>query len=273
MQRRLCHLVSLTAGFVAVAPVAEAAQSPLLTVSELKTNWRRYDGRTIRVRGQLDNCFNGIYGIGCMLCPEQMTTANPNRCVSLELALEPDRPRVDQQRSMRVVSVLQETYRFATVTVDAHFDATFLLDQNGDPVKPLPYLTSDGLPPNLVDAHVLQVHARKTARDGLVLGGQQLTPALPEEREAMLAVLAADYPDNGFYKKEVFALALSPEALELQQSSTPFFPDGIGCLCLTENCEGLWPTRWFFGMKSPANPFRCWSMEKVDGRWRVQVGG
>lgn len=268
--RRRRRLMALTAMFVAHAVVAEAAQSASVTVNDIKTNWGRYDGRIIRVRGQLDTCFNGIYGLGCMLCPEQMTTVDPNRCVSLEFAMEPT--TLDHQAPLRVVSHIQETYRFATVTVEAQFDATFLFDENGNPVKPLPYLTADGSPPNLFDAHVVQVHARKSARDGLVLyGAEQLSPALSEERSVMLAALAASNPDDGFSKREVFAIPPSPSILERRQIGDPTVPDGAGCMCLTEDCQGQWPTRWFLGMKSPANSFRCWAMQKVDGGWRVLV--
>ena len=269
LTRSKLALLGLALMFSVWPLVAEAAQPTLVTVDQIKTNWQRYDGRLVTVRGQLDNCFNGIYGIGCMLCPEQMTTWEPNDCLSLEFASEVAPPRVDQQRSMRVVSVQQETYRFATVTVEALLDATWLTDRSGNSVKPDPPLFHDGAPPNLRDARVLQVHTRKSARDGLGPSGAPLTLASPQEREAMLAAFAVVYPPDRIYTREAFAIELSQADLQDRQSGDPYIPDGAICMCVTDDCQNLWPTRWFLGMKSPANPFRCWTLQKIDGQWRL----
>ncbi len=262
-------LVSLAIMMTIVAPVTEAAQAPTVTINEIKTNWRRYDGRLVRVRGQLDNCFGGIYGIGCTLCPEQLTTFAENACLSLDLAAEPDAPRFDQQRSMRVVSAMQETYRFATVSIEARLDTTYLLDQNGKTVRPDPALFFDGAPSNLQDAGVLQVHSRKSARDGLNHGGTPMTLANPEEREPMLAAFAAVYPEDRTFKREAFAIESTPAVLELRQRGDPHIPDGVVCMCYADDCQDRWPRLLFYGMKSPANPFRCWTLQKIDGQWRL----
>ena len=85
----------------------------------------------------------------------------------------------------------------------------------------------------------------------------------------MLAAFAVVYPPDRIYKREAFAIELSQADLQDRQSGDPYIPDGAICMCVTDDCQNLWPTRWFYGMKSPANPFRCWTLQKIDGQWRL----
>lgn len=255
---------------VSLSPFAEAAQAPRVTIQELKKNWKRYDGKTVQVHGQFDAC-NDTFGAGCVLCPEEMTDFDWNHCLSLSFLRES--ALQEPSALFASTSLMRELYRFATVTIEARLDSTSLYDENGDAVKPeLANAISDGGYPNLAEARVLHVDSRKTARNGLVSGeSDQISAVIPQERDAMMTAFAAVYPDEGIFKREVFAVQLSRSSIERRQTGDPYIADGIACVNVSRQTETVWPTRWFMGMKSPANPFRCWGMQKREGAWRVLV--
>lgn len=242
--------------------IAEAAQAPRLTISELRRNWQRYDGRTIQIRGQIDNC-----NARCSICPEDMTTAtyDNNLCLTLEFGLEESRGKfVDNQANL----AMQVAFRFATVTVQARLSSRCLFDEKGMPVTNS-VCVFDSPTPNLQTAGVLQIHTRKSARDGLaeyVFG--PLMPAAPEDRQAMLAefnrVVWGDYATP-----EMFTAQLPVGVISDRQRDYVYVGDGLGCVCLDDSCEGRWPTRLFPGMNSAGNPFHCWQMIKTEMGWRV----
>lgn len=247
---------------VALAPLADAAQEPRLRIETLRKNWQRYEGRTVQIRGQVDNCNEH-----CALCPEDMTSAtyNANRCLSLEFGPEESRGTlVGSQPNL----AMQVAYRFATITVAARLNAQCLFDENGMPVTKSVCIF-DNPTPNLRAGRVLQVHARKSARDGLatyVFG--PLAPAAPEDRGAMLAefnaVVWGDYATP-----QMFTARLPVGIISDRQRGYTYVGDGMGCVCLDDSCEGRWPTRLFPGMNSAGNPFKCWQMIKTENGWRV----
>ena len=257
--RLFLALAALETGFPACA---EAAQAPSLTIEALRANWQRYDGRTVELRGQVDNCNER-----CALCPEDMTTEtyNANRCLTLQFGLEDSNGKlVDNQANL----AMQVAYRFATVTVRGRFSAQCLFGENGMPVGKSVCIFDNPVA-NLRSGEVVQIHARKSARDGIagyVFG--PLAPASAEDREAMTpefnAVVWGD-----FATPEMFTAKLPVGIISDRQRGYTYVGDGVGCVCLDDSCEGRWPTRLFPGMNSAGNPFKCWQMIKTGKGWRV----
>jgi hypothetical protein len=248
------------AGFLAVAcavfplPLA-AAQTQRPALDEILKNPKRYDGRIVRLRGQIDNCHTL-----CGLCPEAMTANryDASRCISIGFGTEAWDGKLTAYRAGRAFA---DVYRFATVTIEARFSSACLAEGNTGAC------ILDSRPPNLREARVLAVHARKSARDGLA--DEVLAPvvnASPEEREAMLAALNNVVPgDRGL--PEVF-VADPPDNI-LAELGSDVADAGLGCVCLDGDCADRWPARLFTGMESAGNPFRCWEMLKTDKGWRV----
>jgi hypothetical protein len=192
-------------------------------------------------------------------------TYNNNRCLSLEFGPEESRGTlVDNQANV----AMHVAFRFATITVQARFNAQCLFDEMGMPVSKSVCIF-DNPTPNLRAGQVLQVHARKSARDGIAgyLFGP-LTAASAEDRKAM----------TDEFKRVVWGDYATPEMLTAQlpvgiisdrRRGYTYVGDGMACVCLDDSCEGRWPTRLFPGMNSAGNPFHCWQMIKTANGWRV----
>jgi hypothetical protein len=242
----------------ALPNVSEAAQSPTLTISQLKQNWQRYDGRTVQLRGQFGGC-----GAVCDFCPLGMTNAtyDPFRCIQLFFG------RQNSDPTERVVHILTgQVYRFAEVTIEARFNAVCLLDEMGHFVGDM--ACTDG-PANLDNVRVLTVHARRPIPN-VVFGGtpEPLVPAPPAERDAMLAEYRAINPTDLPWPVEMFLVQYPKEEPGTipDPYPDPQRPDGLGCMCLTDLCEGRWPKMLLVG---PADPYQCWFMRKTANGWRV----
>jgi hypothetical protein len=245
-----------------VPALAAEVQPAQVTIGSLRSNWQRYEGMTVQVRGQVDNCNER-----CALCPEDMTTEtyNNNRCLSLEFGPEISRGTlIDNQANM----AMHVAFRFATITVQARFNTQCLFDEMGMQLSKSVCIF-DNPTPNLRSSQVLQVHARKSARDGIAgyLFGP-LTPATEEDRKAMTdefnAVVWGDYATP-----EMFTAALPVGIISDRRRGYVYVGDGMACVCLDDSCDGRWPTRLFPGMNSAGNPFHCWQMIKTANGWRV----
>jgi len=66
---------------------------------------------------------------------------------------------------------------------------------------------------------------------------------------------------------EVKAFLLSPaDPVDLRVEG-----QGVVCRCLEEKCAGRWPTMEGHLLRSPANPYQCDAMFKLNGRWRLEA--
>jgi hypothetical protein len=259
---RAVFVLVLAVFVVSLPAVAEAAQAPHVSIQDLRKNWQRYDGKSVQVRGQIDNC-----NTRCAICPEDMTSAtyDNNRCLSLDFGGEDSHGKlVANQANL----AMQVAFRFATVTVQARLNSQCLFDETGKPVTKAVCIF-DTPAANLGGGRVLQIHARKSARDGLavyVFG--PLVPAAVADRDAMLeefnAVVWGDYATP-----EMFTAQLPVGIISDKRRDYVYVGDGMGCVCLDDSCEGRWPTRLFPGMDSAGNPFHCWQMVKTEKGWRV----
>jgi hypothetical protein len=259
--------LAVPAGFGILASPASsfAAEPPLVTIHELKTNWQHYDGKRVCVRGQFDYCEQAWF---CALCPEDMTPATYdwNRCISFGFANF--HHGTDDRTTEHVDLVLREMYRFATVTVEANFSSLCLIGEDGNFVGG--YICSDG-GFNLDSATVLAVHSRKSVLDALGSSRPHegaLVPATPDEASAMASAL----PRGAEWELEprMFAIVRGRDAIANWHHNNPaLIADGAGCICIIDSCEGRWPSREAHLINSPANPFYCWPMEKRADGWHI----
>jgi hypothetical protein len=231
-------------GFSGWPAMAQDDAPVAATLKDLRANPKQYDGKTVRVRGQVDNC-TSLY---CNLCDLQMTRASASgSCVALAFDGYPARPG-----SAGAAETINEVFRFALGTVIAKFDAS---------CAPGGARTCTDSRFLLSSARVESVEGHKNALNGLISFydyGPLSAPAVADRR-AMLAELRSH--GSYFEGKEVEVFRV-PRSVYLPG-------EGLGCFCTDNSCKGKWPTRYFGGFESPANPFRCYEMEKINGVWRV----
>ena len=237
--------------------VAGVAQARTLTVAELQHDAKRLNGQTVTVRGQIDSCSSWY----CEICPEDMREKDAlYACLSVVFTRQ-DGNDDFWHAGLHEEKLYEKLYRFATVTLTARFDALCVYDDKGNPVGDA--ICSDG-PAALDDAHVLAVHARKTAQTGLALGEKTRTlrPATSDEAAMMMpeyrlgVAHAADMEPPSFF-------------IAVPEKSDPPGAAGLGCVCLADSCSGRWPVRAIGDVNGPGNPFFCWNMWKSPSGWRV----
>ena len=255
------HALAMIVGVVIASfPVlADAAQAPRVTIHELKTNWKRYDGRTVQLRGQIDQC-----DFECFLCPEDIVGPKYDSNRYILMAFEHQHEAQGLAPDRVAGRLMAHLYRFATVTMTAKFSSLCFVGEDGNFVGDV--FCTDG-PANLDEAVVLEVHSRKSPELGLNHEDEgTLSPALPSEQDAMLAEFKSVV---WFGIPKMFSVELPELQAENKRRGDPYVVDGVGCICLKFDCEGRWPTRLMDGMNAVGNPFYCWKMQKKDSGWRV----
>jgi hypothetical protein len=252
---RLWQMAVVTSLLVGCA----TAGSNELSVGELKQEWKRYDGKVVRVRGTLDACVTQ-----CNLCPDPAALAGDEiSCLPLAFA-EENTPNATQE-TFRENMLFQRLYRFTTLTVEARFLALCMIGDKGE-------FTTDvvctGWPINLDKAKVISVAARQTSNE-VPMAAEYVRPLVepsaPDAAAMLTAMNETAHPDE----RKVFLLVKMPKDLVDKKSGTSNFPDGLGCVCLEWKCDGKWPVRYLVGMDTPANPFHCWALDKMASGWRV----
>lgn len=246
----------IAAAVLAVFSGAQTLAAPLThndapvsaTIDQLIKSPKSYAGKTVRLEGQFDNCI----AFNCNLCPIDMTreTFDRKKCLVTDFDEFSGKEVYGAQQPMEPV------FRFATVTMDAGFypgciDGTLLCTDKAVVLS---------------DARVIAVHSRKNALNGLV-GGYDFGPLVaadPEDQKQMQSEIDGlpDYPAKDQTRFFVNTGENSPNSSAA----------GLACVCLAQSCEQQWPTRFFGGFDSAANPFRCWHLEKLPIGWRVVPG-
>lgn len=227
-----------------------------VTLNQLIQSPAEYAFKKVRIEGQVDNCNYWA----CALCPTDMTneTFDENKCLEMEFD-----SFGDGELGYRTSALLGEAFRFATIEMEAFFDPNCKV-RSVDPHKQ--FVCIDRVI-YLKNAHVLAVHSRKSAIDGLVYWGnyEQLSLANDSEGQAMQAVF---FVGKGWLRggEPRFFVVIETDKSNL---TSDILARGLGCVCIEESCEGRWPTRWFSGFNSPANPFVCSKMEKYRHGWQV----
>jgi hypothetical protein len=242
--------------FLVLVCAAGTAQARTLTVAELQHDARRLDGQMVTVRGQIDSC-SAWY---CEICPEDVREQGAlYQCLSV--VFTPQGNHDFWHSGLHEEKLYEKLYRFATVTLTARFSAMCVYDANGNPVGSV--VCSDG-PAALDDAHVVAVHARKTAQTGLASADdvRPLRPATADEAAAMAPELNLSVQHASDMGPRAFFIAVH------EKNDRPGL-GGLGCVCLVDNCDGRWPVRTVGDDNGPGNPFICWNMWKSPAGWRV----
>ena len=224
---------------------ASAAASPLATTADsIRANPAAFDGKWVRLRGQIDQCTH----FDCSICPEEATPADPEaeRCLRLSW----DRQRgSDQERG----ADFDPIYRYATVDLVARFDSACLKGLCTDRASVLR------------DSRVVAVLKRRTSAEGLV-GRRHINRMLdppPTAAEPLIALIGRMRPTvpNGPYYR-VFA---DPNDPTIERSA-------IVCRSSGDQAHsGAWPTDQTSAIfaRSTEDRFKCFFAQKTDGQWFI----
>lgn len=259
MRKWICFL------FAALACVASGAHAAPVnaTIAQILAKPDRYANQIVRLRGQIDNCIS----FTCHICPEDMTQArfDASRCLSMEFAGDGN-----AWLKNRTEDAAERFYRFATVTATGRFDPTCLMRDLMSGLKAdddMVVVCTDRATV-LLDVHVEAVHSRKSALDGIVSGYHfgTLQEAPPTQRAEIEARLR-DITIGDRQHRKIFLVSPDPTF------DADVRAQALDCLCLEQSCERRWPTRWFGGFDSSANPFFCYALEEMGGAWRIRLAG
>jgi len=250
------------ASLLSLASAASLAKddAPMpVTIDQLIQSPDKYANKTVRVEGQIDNCEYD----SCNLCSADATevTANLGNCVGIKFD-----GYSEDTAGLRTSRAMERVFRFATVLMDAKFDPTCIANyQPHEIAKKAKFICLDRVTV-LTNARVDKVLSRKSALDGIVnfyRYGKLITPP-NDDRKAMLAELARWYDAGALTKFVLFLIARQGEPM-----SSTAEAGGLACICVEQSCEGRWPTQWFAGFQSAANPFACEKLYKFKDGWRV----
>ncbi len=243
--------VALLLCIVGVAPAASAPMSA--TLAQLHSHPARYAGKLVRLRGQLDSCL----GYACDLCPETMTPQNNEGALCLQVSFDGYPIGYADDAAATVSGDMQRLFRFATVTLEARFDPTCLPNYK----PPGGLVVCSDYPSALLDARVIAVHARRTARDGLVAVRHDLGDfriPVPDDARAMRQAYLAAFPNA----QSDFRVFLDPVVDPAAEETS-----GKICVCRDGVCDGKWPIRTSDAIDTPANPFDCYRLLKRKDAW------
>jgi hypothetical protein len=242
---------------LAFAGAAQATDATIgVTIAQLIAHPNDYAGKTVEVRGQVDNCLS----LSCNLCPEDMTDASFDRDKCLGMSFTGfDDP--DPQSALRASEMMEWMFRFATLTLTARFDPACLTGK--DPDDPQATVVCTDRASVLHNAVVNTVHSRKNGDTGIASAyrwGEFSKPS-DVDRRAMLALLA------------VFISDKTPELLivpDFRDEKAGVTAGGYGCYCLADDCTGKWPKRWVGGStENLDNAFYCIDLQKRHGAWEI----
>jgi hypothetical protein len=238
-------MLFLLAILAAAAP-APVAGPPLATLDAIRAAPDAYDGKWVRLRGQVDQCFR----FSCALCPEEATPAHPERARCLAIGFDRQAGGAD-----RFGFNFDPVYRYATVDLVARFDKACLAGPCSDRAT------------LLRDARVLDVIGRRRSADGLRAGDREPLADPPAAAAArLLDEIGYEVPPPGtdHARYRVFAGAEDP-AIER---------GAIVCRAFGRDDEpGTWPDDWTAALFAPSTEdrFKCHLLRKVRGHWSFQT--
>jgi hypothetical protein len=218
----------------------EAPQLQSVTLDQLRSAPRQFAGRTVRLRGQVDQCWN----MRCSLCPLDATPLKlqSDRC----LAIDFDRMRGGEGNRG---ADMDAAFRYADVVVTARFDPTCLVGACLDRASVL------------LDARVEQVTRRRRSRDGLIWRPDRLMPA-PASAAHEVAELVREPGGRPALSTSVFATSSDANASRSAVVCVWLGPTGTAA---------SWPTSWQGALvsRSTEDSYRCWPALREKGKWRL----
>lgn len=236
---------------------------PPMTVAYVKQHIGDLHGRTIRMRGEVNECMS----LTCKICDDP---AEEDVCLGLDLF-------ADSQAASYLV---EELYRFATITIDARIDASCEVRYDPDVFRSKSesdkaaatqherqtFTVCTDRASSVMDARVIRVDARKAATQGRFdrYTGEALSEASTEQLGHVKAFLN-QLPWHDEDDDTQLKLFVDPEPLE-----TGIAEQYILCECLEDNCTGRWPTMTHHAStRTPANPYRCAYFTRVGEMWVI----
>lgn len=243
---------------LALLLIASGAQAvPAVTIAQLVQQPYRYADQTVRVTGEVDNCVSSFY---CALCPPHRVAGDGQICVGLAFS-----GFSDDEAGGQTVLLMEETFRFATVEMEAKFEPGCLESYQAMERKRHPdvVIVCTDNATVLLDARVTKVISRKSVLDGLQGPHLHDLAAPPDSELKAMEAEASYWGEKGDTDAHKLFVISAPPPVETWQAW------GVECVCRAGDCAGRWPTRWGDGFDSPANPFACDLMIKKNGVWRL----
>jgi hypothetical protein len=250
-------LAFAAASCVALQESAPGSAEPM-TVAEVSAHIARLHGQTVRISGEVNNCTS----LTCRICdgPEE-----EDAC--LGLAFHAD--------SHAAGNLVEELYRFATITIDASIDAACEVGYDADRFSS----KAEAEKPNAEGRHVVVICTDRatSVRDARVVSVDARKPASLGRFDMYKGDPLQEADTYAFQKIETFLSTLpwidDLEELQLKLYVNPEPWEGASesyylCECFEDSCEGRWPT-WsgHADTRSPANPYVCTHISRIGDNW------
>jgi hypothetical protein len=246
-----------------------SAERPL-TIDYIRAHIAALQGHTVTARGQMDECESLV----CEICTEQLTKDADRTCLGVSLASLDAPPRRGEDwpaAAARSARLMEDAYRFATITITAKVDASCELgfdpaDRRGPHGRDQIVCTDRATSLRL--ARVISVDTRRSATQGLWHRylGEALSLASPEERAEVLREY--DRLDPATQNQQVSDRSVLRDGSDLASDMKVEAVDWV-CICLEDSCAGRWPTHAGQIIDSPANPYHCVGAIRSNGVWRI----
>ena len=218
----------------------------------VKQHMASLQGHRVLLQGEMNNCMS----LTCSICDG---AKDDDACLGIELYADSDSARY----------LVEELYRFATVTVDVFVDGACELGY--DPDEPPPSRGRDVVvictdrATSINDARVVSVDVRRPASLGRfdMYKGEPMQEA-DTETERQIRTFLSSMPEVYDIEGITLKFYLDPEP---PNDMTPSY---YVCACTEDDCTGRWPT-WsgHAYTQSPGNPYFCSSVTKVGSNWVV----
>lgn len=240
-------LLSLLIG----ATVAANSDPQSVTLDQLRNTPARFAGQTVRLRGQIDQCWN----MGCSVCPLDATPQNPQgeRC----LAIDFDRMRGG---SNDWGADMDSAYRYADVLVTAKFDPACLPRRPERGAAAIVVCTDRASV--LLGARVKQVTRRRRSNDGLIWRPDRLMAAPPKVAHELAELVRPTGSQPVLRPAAVFMTAWGRKTRR----------SAVVCVSLEALDNAVqWPTSWQGALvaRSTEDRYKCWSAAHDQSGWRL----
>ena len=213
---------------------------PDVSLDALRAEAQRYANRTVRVTGQVDQCWN----MSCKLCPLESTPAQPQWVRCLEIGFD------RYQGGERFWGVnLDHVFRYADIVATARFDpACFDICTDRGSV--------------LIDARVERVTRRRRSRDGLLHRDTPLIDVTDRLGQPLLELFRPDEIDE---EVRVFAV---PDDPRIERGAIVCHSNPV------DDEPAAWPVNWTtaFVARSTEDHYHCMEVRRHGSGWALDNG-
>ncbi|NBB14740.1 hypothetical protein GVN21_05105 [Caulobacter sp. SLTY] len=242
------------------------AQAPVdKTAAQVLAGGAALEGRTVRIRGFVDQCSRQA----CYVCDS--LTPTPSSCLSLFRWRGAYTVEADEDGFVREQDALNTLHRFSEVVLTGQVDIWGDDDEQdyqravSEMVQAESRIVTCGgdrvchrrrSGPWLDQISVERTLGRRSALDGLITDQRPLNPAPPSADAALREAFAAR--NNG-------PLTVTDAATYVDNLENPNF----GWLCVDPSGRrpDRWPTLTAHLLPSPSNPYRCFAAGRDGERW------